>query len=95
LLIKTGFGLKITAILLYILAATSGFCSGGGFGILADKKGDDRRFGATLYGADLYGAMSAAVFVPGMLIVFGVSFLFWSLILIGLIISATLWHLRR
>jgi len=94
LLIKTGFGLKITVILLYILAATSGFCSGGGFGILAEKNADDRRLGATLYGADLYGAMSAAVFVPGLLIVFGVSFLFWSLSLMGLIILATLWYLR-
>jgi len=94
LLIKTGFGLKITLILLYILAATSGLCSGGGFAMLADKKADDRRLGATLYGADLYGAMTAAVLVPGILIVFGVSFLFWSLVLIGLIISATLWYLR-
>ena len=94
-LIESGIGLKITLFLLYILAAASGFCSGGGFAKLAGRKPDDRGLGATLYGADLYGAMAAAVLVPGILIAFGVALLFWSLIVIGLIISATLWYLLK
>ncbi|UCE66637.1 MAG: hypothetical protein JSU85_01070 [Candidatus Zixiibacteriota bacterium] len=94
-LIESGIGLKITLFLLYILATASGFCSGGGFAKLAERDPGDRRFGATLYGADLYGAMAATVLVPGILIAFGVAFLFWSLIVIGLIISATLWYLLK
>jgi hypothetical protein len=94
-IIESEFGLKSGSILLYILAAVSGLCSGGGFALLADREPDGRRSGATLYGADLYGAMAAAIFVPGILIVFGVSFLFWSLVVMGLIISATLWYSGR
>ncbi|UCC78341.1 MAG: hypothetical protein JSW64_08615 [Candidatus Zixiibacteriota bacterium] len=94
-LIDSGIGLKISLFLLYILATASGFCSGGGFATLAERNPDDRNVGATLYGADLYGAVAAAVLAPGLLIAFGVSFLFLALIAIGLIISATLWYIQR
>jgi len=89
------FGLKAVLFLLFILAAVSGFFSGGGFAALSGCRPDSRAVGATLYGADLYGAMAAAIMVPGILIVFGVDFIFRSLIIIGLIISATLWYLQR
>jgi len=93
--IEPEFGMRSALFLLFILATVAGFFSGGGFAALSGHRPDSRSVGATLYGADLYGAMMAAVMVPGILIVFGVEFIFWSLAAIGLIISATLWYLRR
>lgn len=93
--IEQEFGLKSILFLSFILATVSGFFSGGGFAALSGYRPDSRTIGATLYGADLYGAMAATVMVPGILIVFGVEFIFRSLVVMGLIISATLWYLRR
>jgi spermidine synthase len=94
-IIESESGVKAALLLLYILGAVSGFCSGGGFAAVSERRPDGQSIGATLYGTDLYGAMAAAVLAPGLLIAFGVEFIFWSLFVIGLIISATLWYLQR
>ncbi len=92
LIIELKFGLKIVLILLYMISLMSGVCSGSGFAYLAKHKSRGRSGGATLYGADLYGALIAAVFIPGVLMVSGANFLAGVLVAIGLIISATLWY---
>jgi hypothetical protein len=94
-LIVSGIGLTAAFVLLYLLAVTSGFCSGGGFTALAERGSGDRMSGATLYGADLYGAMIAAIFVPGIMLAFGITFLIGSLMAITLVILATLLYLKR
>jgi spermidine synthase len=94
-IIKSDIGLTLVPLILYVAAAAAGFYSGGGFAILAERRPADRSWGATLYGVELYGALTAAVFVPGMILALGMAFLLWILIAIGLIISATLWYLGR
>jgi spermidine synthase len=69
-IIESESGLKSALLLLYILAAVSGFCSGGGFAAVSERRPDGRIVGA-------------------------IEFIFWSLFVIGLIISATLWYLQR
>ena len=85
----------IIFMLLYFFAASAGFASGTGFAILSAQTIPGRKSGATLYSADLYGAMAATIFIPGLLIVFGTKFVLGNLISIIVVILATLWYLRR
>lgn len=89
-IVKLDFGLIFAYILLYMASSAAGFSTGGGFAFFADRSGDAPRIGATLYGADLYGALLAAVFGPGILMSLGTIFLMVALAVVSLAILATL-----
>lgn len=90
IVVKLDFGLIFAYILFYMTSLAAGFSAGGGFAFFADRSGDAPRIGATLYGADLYGALLAAVFVPGILMSLGTVFLMVALATISLGVLATL-----
>jgi hypothetical protein len=90
LIIGTFLGLKVAGVLLYMISSAAGFATGGGFAHFANRVREDCGAGATLYGADLYGALLAAFFVPGILISSGVSYVVMLVGLSGVVIIATL-----
>lgn len=90
IIVKLDFGLIFAYILLYMASLAAGFSTGGGFAFFADRSGDAPRIGATLYGADLYGALLAAVFGPGILMSLGTIFLMAALAIVSLAVLATL-----
>ena len=89
-IVKLDLGLIFAYIFLYMASLAAGFSTGGGFAFFADRSGDAPRVGATLYGADLYGALLAAVFGPGILMSLGTIFLMVALAIVGLAVLATL-----
>ncbi len=89
-IVKLDLGLIFAYILLYMSSLAAGFSTGGGFAAFTDRSGDAPRVGATLYGADLYGALLAAVFGPGILMSLGTIFLMVALAIVSLAILATL-----
>lgn len=89
-IIGTYFGLKTAGVLLYMVSLTAGFATGGGFASFANRFKEDSEIGATLYGADLYGALIAAFFIPGILISSGSSYVAIIIAASGIVIMATL-----
>ncbi len=82
--------LKVSLIVLYMISFCGGFATGGGYAEFANRGSNDVSEGATLYGADLYGALSAAVAVPGLLMISGLGAVMILIGAVSLIITATL-----
>lgn len=82
--------LKVSYVVLYMISFCSGFATGGGYGEFANRSSIDVSAGATLYGADLYGALTAAIAVPGLLMISGLGAVMILVGAVSLIITATL-----
>jgi spermidine synthase len=82
--------LPVAGIVLYILILVAGFTTGGGFAFFANRLSNDSGSGAGLYGADLFGALQAAIFVPGLIMSLGTIGLAIALIVISLVNLVTL-----
>lgn len=82
-------GLKAAFILLYIISASGGFATGGVFAVFADLHRAQVRMGAILYGVDLYGAMTGALFIPGILMLAGIKWVAAVAGIVGLAVTAT------
>ena len=82
--------LKATRIMLYMISLAAGFATGGGFAHFAEPYSGGSSVGATLYAADLYGALAAAVCIPGFLMSSGTTSMAGLTGFIGIIILATL-----
>ncbi len=87
-------GLKTARIVLYMISAMAGFAAGGGYGEFADRR-NAVSAGATLYGADLYGALTAAVAGPGLLMAWGIGNVMIMVGSVGLLLTATLFGRRE
>lgn len=90
LMVLSDSGLKIAYLIFYIGSLSAGLATGGGFAYIADRSDQAPVAGATLYAADLCGALLAAVMAPAVLMSQGAFFLCGSLAAISAIIVATL-----
>jgi hypothetical protein len=90
LMVLSDSGLKIAYLIFYIGSVCAGFATGGGFAYVADRSDQAPFAGATLYAADLCGALLAALTAPAILMSQGAFFLCGSLAVISAIIMATL-----
>ena len=82
--------LNVSYIVLYMISFSGGFATGGGYAEFANRGSNDVSEGATLYGADLYGALTAAVAVPGLLMISGLGAVMILIGAVSLTITATL-----
>jgi hypothetical protein len=92
LVILSDSGLKVAYFIFYMGAVCAGFSTGGGFGYVAERADQAPKSGATLYAADLCGALLAALLAPGILMSQGTFALSGSLAVLSAIIVATLVH---
>ncbi len=92
-IIDSGMCLPGVVAILYILSALIGFSTGAGFAFLVDSARLEG-CGAVLYASDLFGALTAAVFIPGLMIWIGTFPLFIALTVMSAINGANVWLLK-